>query len=87
MDHDKKDESAVDSGRFPDTGDASAAQGAASPTYDEIAARAHQLWLEQGQPHGCDEEHWHQAEQELRAAAKSEDPIEKLHERAGSAQA
>jgi hypothetical protein len=82
MDHDKKDQSAVDSGHFPDTGDTSAAH-VAGPTQAEIAARAHQLWLEEGQPHGSDERHWLQAEQELRAAASAEDS----NERADSAQA
>ena len=82
MDHDDKNASTVDSGHFPDTGDANASQ-VSGPTQAEIAARAHQLWLEQGQPHGCDEQHWHQAEQELRAAAAAESP----NERADSAQA
>ena len=80
MDHNNKDASAVDSGHFPDTGDAS---HVSAPTPSEIAARAHQLWLEEGQPHGSDERHWLQAEQELRAAAGTDD----ANERADSAQA
>lgn len=30
-----------------------------------IQQRAYHLWLEEGQPHGRDEEHWHRAEREL----------------------
>jgi Protein of unknown function (DUF2934) len=40
----------------------------AGPTQDEIALRAHQIWCEQGCPHGHDVDNWIQAEQELRAA-------------------
>jgi hypothetical protein len=34
--------------------------------YERIAARAYQIWLEAGCPDGRDEEHWYQAERELR---------------------
>jgi hypothetical protein len=37
------------------------------PTNDEIASRAYEIWNECGCPHGSHEEHWLQAEQELRA--------------------
>lgn len=36
-----------------------------SPQEDQIAARAYQIWLENGQREGCDEENWHQARREL----------------------
>lgn len=36
-----------------------------SPQEDQIAARAYQIWLENGQRPGCDEENWHQARREL----------------------
>ncbi len=39
---------------------------AASPTNDEIAARAYECWHERGCPHGSPETDWHRAEQELR---------------------
>ena len=32
---------------------------------DEIRSRAHQLWEEEGRPHGSDREHWHRAELEI----------------------
>jgi hypothetical protein len=31
-----------------------------------IAERAYEIWENQGQPHGCDLIHWHEAEQEIR---------------------
>ena len=37
------------------------------PTHDEIAHRAHQLWKERGGHHGNDQEHWLDAEQQLKA--------------------
>lgn len=36
-----------------------------SPQEDQIAARAYQIWLENGQPEGRDEENWLQAQREL----------------------
>ncbi len=32
---------------------------------DEIRERAHQIWMEEGCPHGRDREHWEQAIREL----------------------
>ncbi|MGH9665152.1 MAG: DUF2934 domain-containing protein, partial [Bryobacteraceae bacterium] len=32
-----------------------------SPAHEEIAARAHELWLEQGQPPGSAESNWLEA--------------------------
>ncbi|GEP45066.1 DUF2934 domain-containing protein [Brevifollis gellanilyticus] len=37
---------------------------------EEIAARAYYIWMQRGCPDGCDEENWHQAEQELASASK-----------------
>ncbi len=31
-----------------------------------IRQRAYEIWETRGCPHGCDEEHWLQAEQEIR---------------------
>jgi len=44
--------------RVPDT-------GTRAVTQEEIAARAHAIWLEQGCPDGRDVENWLQAEREL----------------------
>jgi len=38
------------------------------PTYEQIAQRAHQLWIERGRTHGRHEEDWFRAEQELMAS-------------------
>ncbi len=35
------------------------------PQEDAIAQRAYSIWLSNGCPDGCEEEHWHQAEREL----------------------
>ncbi len=40
-----------------------------SPTHDEIAQRAHELWDSRGNPNGCDEEIWFEAERQLKAAS------------------
>ncbi len=37
---------------------------------DEIATRAYNIWMQRGCPEGCDEENWHQAQQELAGASK-----------------
>ena len=38
-----------------------------SPSHDEIALRAYELWEERGRAHGSDQDDWYLAEQELRA--------------------
>lgn len=43
-----------------------AAMNANDPDHDDIARLAYQLWEESGRPHGAAEEHWFQAEEELR---------------------
>ena len=37
------------------------------PTHEEIAQHAFQLWTQAGHPEGCDQQHWLQAEAELRS--------------------
>jgi len=37
------------------------------PTYEEIAARAYDLWQEQGRPEGRERENWIEAERQLAA--------------------
>lgn len=41
-----------------------------APGREEIAARAHALWEEEGCPEGHDQEHWLAAERELQGAAR-----------------
>ena len=60
------------------------------PTREEIEARAHQIWNECGCPHGSREEHWFQAENELRQQRleriRAEETVERPREtRAASA--
>ena len=38
----------------------------AKPTREQIARRAYEIWMDGGCPHGCDLDHWLQAERELR---------------------
>ncbi|MGH9646974.1 MAG: DUF2934 domain-containing protein [Bryobacteraceae bacterium] len=81
-DHDGKSKSAsaADGRHYPDPGDD------AAPAYQDIAARAHQIWLEQGQPLDSAEQNWLEAERELRASATSRRLVEQVHEHAGSVQ-
>ena len=39
-----------------------------SPSHEEIALRAYELWEERGGVHGSDEEDWHLAERQLQAS-------------------
>jgi hypothetical protein len=34
---------------------------------EKVASRAYQKWLQGGCQHGCDQKHWYEAEQEIRA--------------------
>jgi len=43
-----------------------ASKPAPTLTYEEIAARAEQIWREKGCPAGQDEQNWHEAERQLR---------------------
>jgi len=42
----------------------------ASPSHDQIAKRARELWERQGRPQGQDLQHWLDAERQLRGQAK-----------------
>ncbi len=41
---------------------------AGAPPVDRIAERAYEIWKASGCPNGLDQEHWFQAERELRGA-------------------
>lgn len=43
----------------------SALDGLSQPEQDAIRRRAHEIWAEEGYPHGRDREHWQQAEMEI----------------------
>lgn len=60
------------SGTSPQTGKAAQAmpQGGAMQTgvpMDKVAKRAYEKWMQSGCKHGCDKQHWHEAEQEIKA--------------------
>lgn len=48
-----------------------AVRAAPRPTEQQIAARAHEIFLKRGATPGCDLDDWLQAERELTAAAKA----------------
>lgn len=43
-----------------------ASKPAPTLSYEQIAARAEQIWREKGCPAGHDEQNWHEAERQLR---------------------
>ena len=71
--------SVIDREHYPD-----AEEG--SPTHAEIAARAYQLWIEQGRRSDSAEQNWLRAERELRSTASSRRLVDQVRERAGSVQ-
>ena len=42
-----------------------------SPSHEQIARRAYEIFVERGQPAGRDLEHWLEAERQLRAAGQT----------------
>lgn len=44
----------------------SASATPAGPTHEQIAQRAHELWVKNGARHGEDQRHWLEAETELK---------------------
>jgi hypothetical protein len=56
------------------------------PDIDAIKARAYELWMERGCPHGSADQDWHMAEQELRSRNGSQRISDQLHASSGSVQ-
>lgn len=46
---------------------ATASPAASVPGRDPVAERAYEIWVESGRPQGKDQDHWFQAERELKA--------------------
>lgn len=46
------------------------------PLHDDVARRAYQRWEEGGREHGRDQDHWYDAERELRGPGESSPPGE-----------
>ncbi len=57
-----------------------------APAYEEIAARAHELWIQRGSPHGDPEQDWLKAEAQLRAAKESHAVQNSMNHKGGSVQ-
>jgi len=55
------------------------------PTDEEIALGAYRIWLQEGCPHGRDEEHWLRAREQLIAARARERSGETAANGAGQA--
>lgn len=68
-----KTASAVDRDHYPEQDEVmkTAGNGLPSPTHDEIAIRAFELWLANGCPDGTAEQDWFEAEAELSLPTKS----------------
>jgi hypothetical protein len=47
-----------------------------SPTDEEIALGAYRIWLQEGSPHGRDQEHWLKAREQLIQAKAREKSTE-----------
>jgi Protein of unknown function (DUF2934) len=41
---------------------------------ERVRRRAHAIWMDEGQVHGRDHEHWHQAEREIAAETSAHAP-------------
>lgn len=87
-DHDGKSKTAsgVDTRHYPSPPSHQEPPSTASPTQAEIAARAHELWIEEGRPAGSAERNWMEAERQLKAGSQSANLLEKVYEHAGSVQ-
>ncbi len=48
-----------------------------SPSHEDIARRAHEIWISRGSPAGYDIGHWLEAERDLNVAAHETQPSEK----------
>ena len=82
----KSSASAVDGQHNPGPEEDPSSHPVEAPAYAAIAARAHQLWLEHGQPPDSSERDWLEAERELKVAAGSRRLVKGVHERSGSVQ-
>jgi hypothetical protein len=83
-----KTASAVDAQHYPEQNEVSKDHPLVSddPDIEAIKARAHELWIDRGCPHGSSDQDWHRAEQELRSQNGDQRISDKLHESSGSVQ-
>ncbi len=83
-----KTASAVDAQHYPEQNEVPQDHPLVSDGADieAIQARAYELGIERGCPHGSSDQDWHRAEQELRAKNGDQRISDKLHESSGSVQ-
>jgi len=79
-----KTASAVDADHYPEQHEVD--EDGLFPTLEQIARRAHELWIKRGCPEGSAEQDWLQAEQELKARNPSEASSQILRQGSGSVQ-
>lgn len=79
-----KTSSAVDARHYPEQHEVD--QEGLFPSIEQIARRAHQLWVKKGCPEGSAEQDWLQAEQELKARNSSEPSSQSVRQGSGSVQ-
>lgn len=80
-----KTSSAVDAAHYPEQHEVKEG-GGLFPSVEQIARRAHELWIKKGCPEGSAEQDWLQAEQELKAGNPSEASSEPVRQGSGSVQ-
>ena len=52
-------------------------KSANSPTHEEVAQRAREIWSARGNPHGCDAEIWQEAERQLTVGSPGSNSTER----------
>jgi hypothetical protein len=67
-----KTASAVDASHYPEQHEVAEDSSLEEVDHDEIARRAHELWLERGRPEGSAEQNWFEAAEQLRAMTNSQ---------------
>jgi hypothetical protein len=68
-----KTASAVDGAHYPEQDEIDREPDSSTgANHDEIAARAHELWIQRGRPQGSAEKDWYEAAEQLRAKTNSQ---------------
>jgi hypothetical protein len=83
-----KTASAVDGKHYPEQNEVPKDHPLVSDGEDieAIKARAYELWIARGCPHGSADQDWHRAEHELRAKNGDQRISDQLHKSSGSVQ-
>lgn len=86
IDHDGKSKTSFDGKQYPEPEHKTVPE-VAMPTHDQIAALAHQLWMERGSPNESSDKDWLEAERRLLELVASKSQVSEVHDKAGSVQA